>query len=176
MTSLAIVSEEAKLWHPRLGHLPFNKLHHIDPKFPINNCYPDIICQVCPSAKHTRKPFLVSTTLSTHYFDLLHVDTWGPYKVKTHDNFVYSLTVVDDLSRHTWTFLMSNKTEAVDILEYLVHMILTQFHVSVKCIRTDNAKELCEGKILSLFSLSWDLTPEKLHRFPPTKWGSREKT
>lgn len=38
-------------------------------------------------------------------FDLIHVDTWGPYKSTTYDEFRYFLTIVDDFSRVTWTYL-----------------------------------------------------------------------
>lgn len=45
---------------------------------------------------------------------------------------------------------MHNKTNVVDILEFLVNIIHTQFLI-VKCFITDNAKNICEGRIISLF-------------------------
>uniref|UniRef100_A0A803MEU6 Retrotransposon Copia-like N-terminal domain-containing protein n=1 Tax=Chenopodium quinoa TaxID=63459 RepID=A0A803MEU6_CHEQI len=53
----------------------------------------------------------------------LPFNTWGPYKLQTHDNCSYFLTVVDDMSRHTWTFLMKNQSDCVEILEFLVTYI-----------------------------------------------------
>ncbi|XP_021740117.1 uncharacterized protein LOC110706507 [Chenopodium quinoa] len=144
------ITEEAKLLHLRLGYLPFNKLHYLNANLPTKCCI-DIVCQICPLAKQTRKPFPVSSSKSNKCFDLLHIDVWGPYKSMTHDHCTYFLTIVDDMSRHTWTFLMRNKTDSVDILEYLFTLIHNQFEVQVKSIRTDNAKELCEGKILSVY-------------------------
>ena len=47
---------------------------------------------------------------------MLHIDTWGPYKVCTHDDFNQFLTIADDFSRFTWIFLMKNKSDAVRIL------------------------------------------------------------
>lgn len=106
---------------------------------------------MCPRAKHTRKPFPTSTSISENCFDLLHVDIWGPTGSKLKYR-VYFLTVGDDSSRHTWTFLMQNKTgDVVDILEFLVNMIHTQVLKIVRCIRIDSAKELCEGKIATVF-------------------------
>lgn len=49
----------------------------------------EVVCQVCHKAKQTRKPFPISETISEKCFDFLHIDTWGPYKVKTHDGFSY---------------------------------------------------------------------------------------
>ena len=70
-------SEESKLWHLRLGHLPFKKLHHV---CNINNYNKtiDFICQICPQARQTRLPFPKSLFKSKKCFELLHIDVWGP--------------------------------------------------------------------------------------------------
>lgn len=44
------VSEEAKLWHLRLDHLPFSKLHHVCLVHSTNKCE-NTICQVCQKAR-----------------------------------------------------------------------------------------------------------------------------
>lgn len=46
---------------------------------------------------------------------------------------------------------MRNKTDTIDILEFLVALFQNKFSTLVKCLRTDNAKELCEGRIMSLY-------------------------
>uniref|UniRef100_A0A2N9GYQ8 Reverse transcriptase Ty1/copia-type domain-containing protein n=1 Tax=Fagus sylvatica TaxID=28930 RepID=A0A2N9GYQ8_FAGSY len=46
---------------------------------------------------------------TSHTFDLIHCDIWGPYFLPTHDGFKYFLTIVDDCSRSTWVYLMSSK-------------------------------------------------------------------
>lgn len=71
-------SEEAKLWHLRLGHMPFNKLHHVCSVHRMNKC-PDSICQICPRARQSRLPFPVSSIHASKRFELLHIDLWGPY-------------------------------------------------------------------------------------------------
>ncbi|XP_021762911.1 uncharacterized protein LOC110727641 [Chenopodium quinoa] len=58
---------------------------------------------------------------------------------------------LDDMSRHTWTFLMKQKSDCVDILEFLITFILTQFGIYVKSLRTDHVKDLCEGRILTVY-------------------------
>ena len=133
-----------------MGHMPFNKLHLVNSVFD-NKVGSEVICQVCHKARQTRKPFPVSLSKAEKCFELLHIDTWGPYKHKTHDFFSYSLTIVDDFSRNTWTFLMKNKTDAVSILSDLLVFIKTQYSSSVLCVRSDNAKELCEGDILLVY-------------------------
>lgn len=63
-------------------------------------------CIVCLQAKQTRLPFPVSNIKSTHCFDLIHIDVWGPYKEPTHQGYQYFLTIVDDFSRATWVYLL----------------------------------------------------------------------
>lgn len=79
------------------------------------------------------------------------MDVWGPYKAKTHDDSNMFLTVVDDFTRHTWVFLMKHNNDSVAILHMLLALIETQFKTQVFCIRTDNARELCDGNILHLY-------------------------
>lgn len=144
------LDDDAKLWHLRMGHMPFNKMYLVNSVFDkkVGN---EIVCQVCHKAKQTRKPFPDSFARSETIFGLLHIDTWGPFKTKTHDGFSYFLTIVDDLSRHTWTFLMKNKDDVVPIISDLIVFFHTQYKKNVMCIRTDNAKELCEGNIVQVY-------------------------
>ena len=103
------------------------------------------ICHICPKAKQTRKPFSTSTIKTASPFELIHIDTWGPYKNQTHTEYRYFLTMVDDFSRCTWTHMMQSKTNVVPIIKSLVSYAENQFNAKVKTIRTDNALELCEG-------------------------------
>ncbi|XP_060200611.1 uncharacterized protein LOC132628870 [Lycium barbarum] len=47
----------------------------------------------------------------------------------------YFLTIADDYSRSTWTFLLSTKSNAFPTLKDFLAMIETQFSTKVKCIR-----------------------------------------
>jgi len=79
------------------------------------------------------------------------VDTWGPYKHATNHGFKYFLTIVDDFSRGTWTYLLSSKSNAFTILKSFLTMVERQFDMKVKKIRPDNAFELGSGKTHSEF-------------------------
>ncbi|XP_070009494.1 uncharacterized protein [Nicotiana sylvestris] len=96
-------------------------------------------------AKQTRNPFSVSSRKSKHIFELIHVDTWGPYKSNTYNGFRYFLTIVDDYSRGTWAFLLSAKSNAFPMLKSFLCMIERQFNVKVRMIRSNNALELGKG-------------------------------
>ncbi|KAL2903176.1 Retrovirus-related Pol polyprotein from transposon RE1 [Bienertia sinuspersici] len=75
----AFAVENAKLWHLRLGHLPFQQIKKLkELEVDIGLYKPDCICQICPAARQTRLSFPVSKSISLMPFELIHVDVWGP--------------------------------------------------------------------------------------------------
>ncbi|KAK1410112.1 hypothetical protein QVD17_36645 [Tagetes erecta] len=129
-------------WHTRLGHLPFSKLKHLNL---VSNISTFEQCNICPKARQHRLPFPHSTRHTSHIFELIHIDVWGPYNTSTYDGYKYFLTIVDDYSRNTWTHLLSTKRNAFNILQGFIQMVETQFGVQVKAVRSDNAYELGSG-------------------------------
>ncbi|KAL2905680.1 Retrovirus-related Pol polyprotein from transposon RE1 [Bienertia sinuspersici] len=144
----SMVSFKAKLWHIRLGHLPFSQHKHLsvfhdDHK----SCHVDDICQICPMARQTRLSFSTSSIKSSSPFQLLYLEIWGPYHIVTHNGCKSFLTIVDDFTRMTWVHMLTFKSDVSQIFAQFVNFVATQFHASVKAVKTDNAKELCEGSI-----------------------------
>ncbi|XP_056692153.1 uncharacterized protein [Spinacia oleracea] len=134
----------AQLWHMRLGHVPYHKIKMVIDSLAAPLAH-DSICQICPVAKQPRSSFPVSSIKSTKMFQMIHLDTWGPYKHKTHTGCTMFLTIVDDFTRTTWTHLLKSKSDAVSVIISFLNMVETQFSSKVLCIRSDNALELCEG-------------------------------
>lgn len=129
----------AMLWHARLGHVSFKRLRHVDG---VAKCdYTELMCPVCPVAKQTRLSFPTSTITSEHVFDLIHVDLWGPYKLKSITNAVYMLTIVDDYSRFCWTYMLKTKDQVLLALKSFFNYVLTHFGKRIKVLRTDNGTE-----------------------------------
>ena len=130
MTTIQGTEVNANIWHQRLGHLSvirkISAFHKFGNKFTLHKC------DVCPLARQTRLPFPHSTSSSTCIFQLLHMDVWGPYRVETYDGMRYFLTIVDDYSRWTWTFLMRLKSDVVSLLKQFVVEIETQFDKRIK--------------------------------------------
>jgi len=69
------------MWHARLGHLPFTKLQQLG----LLSNYADVTsmkqCLIYSKARQHRLPFPHSQIHTTHVFELVHIDLWGPYKV-----------------------------------------------------------------------------------------------
>lgn len=58
-------------------------------------------CEICHKTKQSGESFPFSSHKFTVPFDLIHVDVWGPYSVKSNDGSKYFFTLVDDFSRAT---------------------------------------------------------------------------
>jgi hypothetical protein len=136
------VDKSSILWHNRLGHVS-NMIHKsISTQFPFvpfkSHSTP---CDICHYAKQKILPFPNSNTHSSHIFELLHADIWGPHGVVSVAGHKYFLTLVDDFSRFTWIILMKNKAETRNHIMNFVNYIETQFHTKLKSLRSDNGSE-----------------------------------
>lgn len=93
----------------------------------------------------------MSTHRAKEPFELIHIDTWGPYRVQTREGFRYFLTIVDDFSRVTWIHLLKAKNEAYGALVQFLHMARNQLGKHVKRLRSDNAAEFEDKLCKPLF-------------------------
>ena len=81
---------------------------------------------------------------SSNFFELIHVDLWGPYRTPSHSGARYFLTIVDDYSRGVWLYLLTTKSEAPEQLKKFCALTERQFNTKIKRIRSDNGIEfLC---------------------------------
>ncbi|KAL2230846.1 UNVERIFIED_CONTAM: Retrovirus-related Pol polyprotein from transposon RE1 [Sesamum indicum] len=142
-------SSNYAIWHKRLGHANSLVLSHIS-DLNITDMNKDCICSICPKAKQTRKPFPSSTHHAVKTFDLIHMDVWGPYKQSSISGGHYILTIVDDFSRTTWTYIMHHKSQTTVILSTFLSQTVTQFGTQIKCIQTDNGTEFLSSSFQEL--------------------------
>ena len=121
------------LWHNRMGHISLKKLPYMSVLKGFDFNKDDCIspCDICPQARQHRLTFPSSSISTTKPFDLVHIDTWGPYHTKTCYGQRYFLTLVDDYTRSTWTHLMVTNNEAVHLIKTFVAMARTQFNGAV---------------------------------------------
>lgn len=149
MTSRAC--KDFHLWHARLGHPSLSSMKFLPAGMYF--CEADLNkCDTCHLAKQTRLVFPKSQTTSTELFDLVHMDVWGPYKYKTHGYCGYFLTIVEDKSRSTWTYLFADKSQVPSIILAYLAYVSTQFHNTIKAVRTDNGSEFINLTLKTEFS------------------------
>ncbi|GJR36551.1 retrovirus-related pol polyprotein from transposon TNT 1-94 [Tanacetum coccineum] len=73
--------------------------------------------------------------------ELLHIDLFGPSDIKSYGGNLYTLVIVDDYSRYTWTKILKTKSEAFEKFDVLSKKIENQLGCSIVAIRTDHGRE-----------------------------------
>ncbi|XP_019237780.1 PREDICTED: uncharacterized protein LOC109217935 [Nicotiana attenuata] len=128
------INKNDVFWHHRPGHVPFAQMKNIPS---ISSSLPakqSFICPICPLARQPRLSFPNNSTHSTALFQLIHVDTWGPYHTQSYSGPRYFLTIVDDYSRETWTHLVHSKSYAFSLIKAFIAMVKTQFQLPTKSL------------------------------------------
>jgi len=141
------------LWHRRMGHPSSQILSKISTNIRLDGSgkNKEEFCYVCLHVKQTRIPFPVSNNKASNYFDLIHCDIWGAYRVKYFCGASYFLTILDDASRGLWTYLMQEKSEASQLMKNFCLMVNTQFGTKVKIIKSDNGREFTSGPMKQFY-------------------------
>lgn len=106
ISEVGLVSKEA-LWHLRLGHVPMSKIKSIVGG---NKTSFEEVCLSYPMSKFFKLPFTLRHTKTQYTFEIVYMDIWGPYRVSTYKGRKYFMTLVDDKSIATWTYLMQQKS------------------------------------------------------------------
>ncbi|KAL2246173.1 UNVERIFIED_CONTAM: Retrovirus-related Pol polyprotein from transposon RE2 [Sesamum indicum] len=103
------------LWHSRLGHAGMDH----------------------------RTTFPTSDSKTENAFDLVHVDVWGPYKEYSISHCHYMLTLVDDYTRATWTYMMIHKSQAQEKLEQFYNLDVTFYETVFPFSQLSNTDTTC---------------------------------
>ncbi|GJV20256.1 retrovirus-related pol polyprotein from transposon TNT 1-94 [Tanacetum coccineum] len=69
------------------------------------------------------------------------MDLFGPSAIRSYGGNRYTLVIVDDYSRYTWTRFLKDKTEAFDQFEIFSKKIQNQLGCTIVSIRTDHGRE-----------------------------------
>ena len=153
---LISTQDDPWLWHRRLGHANMKLIKNISTNdhvrgIPKLNFQKDHICEACEIGKQIRTThkakFMVSTSRP---LELLHMDLVGPVPVQSLGGCSYTLVVVDDYSRFTWTEFLKSKSDAFESFSSLCKKIQNQQNNTIVYIRTDHGKEF-ENSSFTIF-------------------------
>ena len=148
--AVCVSTDAPLLIHNRLGHLSLSRFQKMVPRF---STLSSLACESCQLGKHTRVSFpqhLNNRVKSP--FELVHTDVWGPCWTASTLGFQYFVTFIDDYSQCTWLFLMKNRAELYSIFQKFYAKILTQFNISIRVLRSDNAREYFSAPFISFMS------------------------
>ncbi|GJV78409.1 retrovirus-related pol polyprotein from transposon TNT 1-94 [Tanacetum coccineum] len=99
-------------------------------------------CDACKIGKQAHASHKAKNIVSTtRCLELLHMDLFGPSAVWSYGGNRYTLVIVDDYSRYTWTRFLKDKTEAFDQFEIFSKKIQNQLGCTIVSIRTNHGRE-----------------------------------
>ncbi|GKD97832.1 retrovirus-related pol polyprotein from transposon TNT 1-94 [Tanacetum coccineum] len=99
-------------------------------------------CDACKIGKQTHASHKAKNIVSmTRCLELLHTDLFGPSAIQSYNGNRYTLVIVDDYSRYTWTRFLKDKTEAFDQFKIFSKKIQKQLRCTIVSIRTNYGRE-----------------------------------
>ncbi|GJV13453.1 cysteine-rich receptor-like protein kinase 8 [Tanacetum coccineum] len=145
-------TSNSSVWHARLGHPSPQVLKSI-PQLPLTSVKDqETSCNICPLAKHQSLPFESSTSHANVMFELVHIDVWGPSHHPTVNKCKIFLTIVDDFSRATWTYLLPTKHHVTSTIKLFYTYVETQFKTKIQKIRSDNGTKFANNTLTEFFN------------------------
>ncbi|CAI7796834.1 unnamed protein product [Closterium sp. NIES-53] len=139
--------------HRRFGHVALPQLQQLFKEERVKGLRIKEVgsCETCLTSKFSRFHFHSTVGQSSDPVELVHVDLVGPMKVKGDGGALYSMTMVDDYTRLTWSFPLANKSDAARvIIEEWLPMVERESGKRVKAIRSDRG-----GEFLGVEFRSW---------------------
>ncbi|GJX03354.1 retrovirus-related pol polyprotein from transposon TNT 1-94 [Tanacetum coccineum] len=143
---LETIDENSTLWHSRLGHANMRLIQSLASKELVRNLpklkFDQHLCDACKIGKQAHASYKAKNIVSTtRCLELLHMDLFGPSAVRSYGGNRYTLVIVDDYYRYTWTRFLKDKTKAFDQFKISSKKIQNQLGCTIVSIRTDHDRE-----------------------------------
>ncbi|GJX07483.1 retrovirus-related pol polyprotein from transposon TNT 1-94 [Tanacetum coccineum] len=143
---LAMIDENSTLWHRRLGHANMRLIQSLASKELVINLpklkFDQHFSDACKIGKQAHASHKAKNTVSmTRCLELLHMDLFGPSTVRSYGGNLYTLVIVDDYSRYTWTRFLRTKNKPFDQFEIFSRKIQNQLGCPIVSIMTDHGRE-----------------------------------
>ncbi|CAI7892790.1 unnamed protein product [Closterium sp. NIES-53] len=119
------LAHETLLWHHRLGHSSLPRLRCMASRALVSGLPrslpplppgPAPTCVPCVEGRQRAAPHSSSFPPTEAPLQTLHMDVWGPARVREQGHECYFLLVVDDYSRYTTVFPLRSKGEVTKVL------------------------------------------------------------
>ncbi|CAI6005060.1 unnamed protein product [Closterium sp. NIES-65] len=123
--SCRLLSHETLLWHHRLGHPSLLWLRGMASRLLVSGLPrslpplpqgPGPTCVPCVEGRQRAAPHSSQFHPTEAPLQTLHMDVWGPARVRGHGHERYFLLVVDDYSRYTTVFPLRSKGDVTEVL------------------------------------------------------------
>ncbi|CAI7909515.1 unnamed protein product, partial [Closterium sp. NIES-53] len=133
------LAHETLLWHHRLGHPSLTRLRGmascalvsgLPRSFPLLPPGSASTCVPCVQGRQRAAPHSSSFPPTEAPLQTLHMDVWGPARVRGQGHERYFLLVVDDYSRYTTVFPLRSSGEVPEVLIDWIHSARRQLSES----------------------------------------------
>ncbi|CAI7886725.1 unnamed protein product [Closterium sp. NIES-53] len=123
--SCRLLSHQTLLWHHRLGHPSLPRLRGMASRVLVSGLPrslpplppgPAPTCVPCVEGQQRTAPHSSEFPLTEAPLQTLHMDVWGPARVRGQGHERYFLLVVDDYSRYTMMFPLRSKGDVTEVL------------------------------------------------------------
>ncbi|CAI5940884.1 unnamed protein product [Closterium sp. NIES-65] len=123
--SCRLLSHETLLWHHRLGHPSLLRLRGMASRFLVSGLPRSLpplpqgsgpTCVPCVEARQRAAPDSSQFPPTEAPLQTLHMDVWGPARVRGQGHERYFLLLVDDYSRYTAVFPLQSKGDVIEVL------------------------------------------------------------
>ncbi|CAI7834913.1 unnamed protein product [Closterium sp. NIES-54] len=123
--SCRLLSHQTLLWHHRLGHPSLPRLRGMASRVLVSGLPrslpplppgPAPTCVPCVEGRQRATPHSFEFPPTKAPLQTLHMDVWGPARVRGQGHERYFLLVVDDYSRYTTVFPLHSKGEVTEVL------------------------------------------------------------
>ncbi|CAI5958925.1 unnamed protein product [Closterium sp. NIES-65] len=123
--SCRLLSHETLLWHHRLGHPSLPRLRGMASRYLLSGLPrslpplppgPAPTCVPCVEGRQRAAPHSSEFPPTEAPLQTLHMDVWGPARVRGQGHERYFLLVVDDYSRYTTVFPLRSKGDVTEVL------------------------------------------------------------
>ncbi|GAB1869619.1 Gag-pol polyprotein [Camponotus japonicus] len=176
--NVCTVSEDAELWHKRLGHISNNGLKKvlnitdgikIDKEDKVSK-----LCRYCVEGKQTKLPHKQDRVRAKRPLQLIHSDLCGPMDTTSYDGKKYVLTFIDDFTHFTVAYTLSLKSEVLRHFKMFKAMAEAHFNKKVSRFRCDNGREYISNETREYFE-SNGIQYEFTIRYTPQQNGVAER-
>ncbi|CAI7902614.1 unnamed protein product [Closterium sp. NIES-53] len=123
--SCRLLSHQTLLWHHRLGHPSLPRLRGMASRVLVSGLPrslpplpsgPTPTCVPCVEGRQRAAPHSSAFPSTEAPLQTLHMDVWGPARVRGQGHERYFLLVVDDYSRYTTVFPLRSKGDVIEVL------------------------------------------------------------
>jgi len=140
------LKQDSQLWHNRLGHLSYDGLKMPVSKqmvkgLPSITTPKDLCTHYLAGKQHHNAMTKRSLWRALKNLQLIHADLCGPIRPVSSSNKRYILSFIDDLSRKTWVYFLSEKSEAFHYFKIFKALVEKETEESILCLRTNRGEE-----------------------------------